>query len=94
MNSTTSPATDQDLRDTIRQMLADWNAASEADRVAALAAASAAADCVGCACPNMHGPGIYCHLPADDELYILDAGMGMPDAVVPACGWCSDQSCA
>ena len=35
MNTTT----DQDMRDTIRQMLADWNAATPAQRAASLATA-------------------------------------------------------
>ncbi len=47
-----------------------------------------------CACPNMHGRDIYCPLPADDELYILEPGMNLPEVVVPACGFCSAQTCA
>ena len=40
MNTTT----DQDMRDTIRQMLADWNAATPAQRAASLATAKRLAD--------------------------------------------------
>jgi hypothetical protein len=36
--------TDQEIRDTIRQMLTDWNAATPAQRASALTAATAAAE--------------------------------------------------